>query len=63
MWSSIGDIFHYCTKCNHLIKTTSLRPILVSTGYITYYFIIPTVTLEGCSLIPAVNYLDSDILQ
>lgn len=67
MWPAIGDIgdiFHSSfPKCNHLIKTTSLGHVLVSTGRITYDFIIHTVTLEGFGLIPAVNYLDSDILQ
>ena len=45
------------------MKTTSLGHVLVSTECITYDFIIHMVTLESFSLTPAVNYLDSDILQ
>lgn len=67
MWPAIGDIgdiFHSSfPKCNHLIKTTSLGHVLVSTGCITYDFIIRTVSLEDFDPIPAVDYLDSDILQ
>ena len=61
---AIGEMFHSSfPKCNHLIKTTSLGHVLVSTECITYDFIIHTVTLESIGLTPAVNYLDSDILQ
>lgn len=59
-----GERFHFSFPlCNHLIKTTSLGRVHVSSGCITYGFIIHTVTLESFGLIPAVNYLDSDILQ
>ena len=64
MRPAIGEMFHSSfPKCNHLIKTTSLGHVLVSTECITYDFIIHMVTLESFSLTPAVNYLDSDILQ
>lgn len=64
MWPALGDTFHSAlSKCNHLIKTPSLGHALQRTGRVTHDFILHTVTLDGFDLIPAVNYLDSDMLQ
>lgn len=64
MWPAIGDIFHSSfPECNHLIKTTSLGHVLVRTRCTIHNFTTHTVTWESFGLIPAVNYLDSDIVQ
>lgn len=64
MWPAVGEIYHSSfSKCNHLIKITSVGHVPGRTGCITHDFIMHTVTLEGFDLVPAVNYLDSDILQ
>lgn len=64
MWPAGGEILHSSfSPCNHLIQTTSLGHALGRTGHITQDFIKHTVTWDGSDLTPAVNYLDSDILQ